>query len=71
MSRETSISEPTGTTRDSGPASARLLFGAALAGVFVLAVAVRLTGVRRGAGLYGLGNYDDGVHFAAALGARQ
>ena len=43
-------------------------FGSALAGIFVLAVAVRLTGVLRAAGLYGLGNYDDGVHFAAALG---
>ena len=43
-------------------------FGSALAGIFVLAVVVRLTGVLRAAGLYGLGNYDDGVHFAAALG---
>ena len=41
---------------------------AALAVVFALAVAVRLAGTFRGAGLYGLGNYDDGVHFAAALG---
>ena len=29
---------------------------------------VRLSGVLRAAGLYGLGNYDDGVHFAAGLG---
>lgn len=36
--------------------------------LFVLAFAVRLTGVFRGGGLFGLGNYDDGVHFAAALG---
>lgn len=43
-------------------------FGAALTGVFVLAVSVRFTGSLRGAGLLGLGNYDDGVHFAAALG---
>ena len=43
-------------------------FASALAGVFALAVTVRLTGVLRAAGLYGLGNYDDGVHFAAALG---
>ena len=43
-------------------------FALSLVGVFVLAVAVRLTGILRGAGLYGLGNYDDGVHFAAALG---
>ncbi len=43
-------------------------FGSALAGIFVLTVVVRLTGVLRAAGLHGLGNYDDGVHFAAALG---
>ena len=43
-------------------------FGCALAGIFALAVTVRLTGVLRAAGLYGLGNYDDGVHVAAALG---
>ena len=43
-------------------------FGCALAGIFALAVTVRLTGVLRAAGLYGLGNYDDGVHFAAGLG---
>jgi alpha-1,2-mannosyltransferase len=46
----------------------RWWFGLALAGVFVLAVLVRLGATVRGAGLYGLGNYDDGVHFAAALG---
>ncbi len=43
-------------------------FGGSLGAVFVLAVAVRLTAALRGGGLYGLGNYDDGVHFAAALG---
>jgi alpha-1,2-mannosyltransferase len=43
-------------------------FGLGLAAVFALAVTVRLGGVLRAAGLYGLGNYDDGVHFAAALG---
>ena len=44
------------------------LFGLGLAAIFALAVAVRLARRVRGAGLYGLGNYDDGVHFAAALG---
>jgi len=39
-----------------------------LTAVFALAVLVRLGGTLRGAGLHGLGNYDDGVHFAAALG---
>ncbi|HYI52942.1 MAG TPA: hypothetical protein VEX57_03180 [Microlunatus sp.] len=39
-----------------------------LASIFLLAFLVRLTGILRGGGLYGLGNYDDGVHFAAALG---
>ena len=39
-----------------------------LVGIFALAFGVRLAGVLRGAGLHGLGNYDDGVHFAAALG---
>lgn len=33
-----------------------------------MAVAIRLFGSLRGSGLYGLGNYDDGVHVAAALG---
>lgn len=39
-----------------------------LTAVFVLAFVVRLTGILRGGGLFGLGNYDDGVHFGAALG---
>lgn len=47
---------------------ARWWFTIGLLGVFVLAFGVRLTAVLRGAGLHGLGNYDDGVHFAAALG---
>ncbi|MGI8457132.1 MAG: hypothetical protein ACR2LI_03315 [Propionibacteriaceae bacterium] len=38
------------------------------AAVGVLAVIMRLVPVLRGGGLFGLGNYDDGVHFAAALG---
>ncbi len=36
--------------------------------IFVLAVTVRLVGVLRGGGFYARGNYDDGVHFAAAMG---
>lgn len=43
-------------------------FAAGVVGIFILAFSVRLLGNLRGAGLYGLGNYDDGVHFAAALG---
>jgi alpha-1,2-mannosyltransferase len=43
-------------------------FALGLAGAFLLAFVVRLTGILRGGGLYGLGNYDDGVHFGAALG---
>ncbi len=43
-------------------------FLAGLLGIFVLAVTVRLVGVLRGGGLYARGNYDDGVHFAAAMG---
>ncbi len=39
-----------------------------LAAICLLAFSVRLTGIFRGGGLYGLGNYDDGVHFGAALG---
>ncbi|MBA8792609.1 hypothetical protein FHX74_000203 [Friedmanniella endophytica] len=35
--------------------------------VGALAAAVRLALLLRGTGLYGYGNYDDGVHFAAAL----
>ena len=40
----------------------------AVVGVAVVAVTARLVPVLRGGGLYGLGNYDDGVHFAAAVG---
>lgn len=47
---------------------ARWWFTMGLVGVFLLAFGVRLSAVVRGAGLHGLGNYDDGVHFAAALG---
>lgn len=36
--------------------------------VAAIAFAARLTPLLRGGGLYGLGNYDDGVHFAAAVG---
>ena len=44
-------------------------FIAALGLVFLIAVAARLQLVLRSTGgLFGLGNYDDGVHFAAALG---
>ena len=43
-------------------------FAAGLAVIFVLGFAVRLNGIFRGGGLFGLGNYDDGVYFAAALG---
>ena len=43
-------------------------FAAGLAAIFLLAFAVRLNGIFQGAGLFGLGNYDDGVYFAAALG---
>lgn len=43
-------------------------FPVGLTAVFLLAFGVRLSGILRGAGLHGLGNYDDGVHFAAAFG---
>lgn len=36
--------------------------------VAAVAVTARLVPVLRGGGLFGLGNYDDGVHFAAAFG---
>ena len=36
--------------------------------VGVVAFAARLVPVLRGGGLFGLGNYDDGVYFAAAVG---
>ena len=38
------------------------------AAVFALACAARLLPVLRGGGLYGLANYDDAVHYAAAVG---
>lgn len=44
-------------------------FAVALALVFTIAVIARLQLILRSTGgLFGLGNYDDGVHFAAALG---
>ncbi len=43
-------------------------FAVGLVLVFVGAVTVRLVVVLRGGGLGGLGNYDDGVYFAAAIG---
>lgn len=42
--------------------------GAAAVAVFALAVAVRLLPVLQGGGLHGMANYDDGVHYAAAVG---
>ncbi len=44
----------------------RGLVVAVAAAVFGLAVAARLYPLLRGGGLFGLGNYDDGVHYAAA-----
>jgi alpha-1,2-mannosyltransferase len=49
-------------------ANARWLLAAGLAAVFCVAVAARIIPLLRGGGLYALGNYDDGVHFAAAMG---
>ena len=47
----------------------RWAFTLGLAAVFVLALTVRLLlTLKTSGGLFGLGNYDDGVHFAAALG---
>jgi alpha-1,2-mannosyltransferase len=45
-----------------------MLFVLGLIVAFGVAVAARLVPLPRGGGLYALGNYDDGVHFAAALG---
>jgi alpha-1,2-mannosyltransferase len=39
-----------------------------LAVVFCVAFAARLIPLLRGGGLYAMGNYDDGVHYAAAMG---
>lgn len=51
-------------------ASVRAPFGWSLAAgcVAVLAFVARLLPVLRGGGLYGLGDYDDAVHYAAAVG---
>ena len=47
----------------------RWVFALGLAVAFALAVGVRLAlTLTTTGGLFGLGNYDDGVHFAAALG---
>ena len=68
---DTSFPQTGAGSDGSGPMPSRLArwgFAAGLAAIFVLAFAVRLNGILRGGGLLGLGNYDDGVHFAAALG---
>ena len=39
-----------------------------LAVVFCVAFAARLIPLLRGGGLHAMGNYDDGVHYAAAMG---
>jgi alpha-1,2-mannosyltransferase len=49
-------------------ADARWLFAAGLTAVFCVAVAARMIPLLRGGGLHALGNYDDGVHYAAAMG---
>ena len=41
---------------------------AGLAVVFCVALAARLIPLLRGGGLHAMGNYDDGVHYAAAMG---
>src|SRR3954454_24103846 len=50
------------------PASGRRRFRLGLVAGFVVAVTARLVPVLHGYGLGALGNYDDGVHFAAAIG---
>ena len=45
-----------------------MLFVLGLIVAFGVALAARLVPLLRGGGLYALGNYDDGVHFAAAMG---
>ena len=67
--RRGSTDDPSGSTAAVPPAAGRprrsVLACVALA-LFALAFAARLTPVLRGGGLVGLGNYDDGVHYAAA-----
>ncbi|GAA1435630.1 hypothetical protein GCM10009616_33190 [Microlunatus lacustris] len=46
----------------------RSTLGAVAVAVFALALAVRLHPVLQGGGLHGMANYDDGVHYAAAVG---
>lgn len=43
-------------------------FALAMCAIFGLAVAARLVPVLQGGGIGGLGNYDDGVNFSAAIG---
>jgi alpha-1,2-mannosyltransferase len=44
------------------------LLVAGLTAVFCVAFAARLVPLLRGGGLHAMGNYDDGVHYAAAMG---
>jgi alpha-1,2-mannosyltransferase len=44
------------------------LLVAGLAAVFCVAFTARLVPLLRGGGLHAMGNYDDGVHYAAAMG---
>ncbi|MGI8459717.1 MAG: glycosyltransferase 87 family protein [Propionibacteriaceae bacterium] len=50
------------------PASSRWAWPVLAVGVVGLALASRLIPLLRGGGLLGLGNYDDGVHYASAAG---
>jgi alpha-1,2-mannosyltransferase len=61
------ISQPTSSSSVRHACGQWLLL-AGLAAVFCAALAARLIPLLRGGGLHAMGNYDDGVHYAAAMG---
>lgn len=58
----------TPTAADAPTRTRRVISVASLGVVAVVAFAMRLVPVLTGGGLYGQGNYDDGVYYAAAVG---
>ena len=62
------LSSPTSSRSARRRAAGPWLPLAGLAGVFSVAFAARLVPVLRDGGLHQVGNYDDGVHYAAAMG---
>ena len=69
--RSSDFAPPNNDLASPNPFGRRVLqawLDAGMAAVFGVAFAARLVPLLRGGGLYAAGNYDDGVHYAAAMG---